>query len=479
MIYVEVDGSSIYSEGLRIEDAITSSPNTASFSMLAPTVEPVAGMSVLIYRGTVANTLFGGLIVEVQKSMIGPNQTVANIPYRYDILAEDYQQLLNERLVVQTYTSQTCLQIIQDFVTNFTDAAHGITTTNVSTGPTITDIRFSYVKVQDAIIELANLVNYDWYMDSDKDIHFFEKETLPAPFTIDDTALKEYIFNFTITPDYTQVRNCVYVRGGYYLSTARAFSWVADGSARTWPLGYAPHAPTTLTVNGVPATFALDNLNADDGTYEYFWSYQEKYLRCAENAGTTTTPAAGQVIVFTYQFEVPILVRADNTVSQAAIAAIRGGDGVIESIIKDDSIDSKDIAQDRAIAEVNQFGNAWITGSFDTFEHGFASGQFVELDVSNYESFDGKYQIKRVSTQILGAGNPVYHIEFATTLYELKDLLSAFIRESKRIKLREDETVDVLKLVSESITLTDTTATLLTAHPVKWDQFQWGLATWG
>lgn len=471
MIYVYVNNVNVYTENLSIENVVTSGPDTATFSIIDPDFVPSVGHDVYIYRDTTSDVLFRGLIIGVRKYVVAPNYSLpSSSPFAYNIIAQDYQQLLNQWLVNDTYKSKKCSEIISDIITNYTDPAFGFTTNNVSEGPTITDIRFSFVKVRDAITDLANLVYYEWYVDSNKDIHFFKKETVPAPFLIDEEAIKTKVFNFSISPDYSQVRNRVYVRGGYYLSDSYTESWVADGTSRIWSLGFKPVNVSSLTINGVSKTYAVDHLYPDDGTYQFFWNYQEKYLRCAEHPGTTSTPAEGDIIAITYQYEVPIIVRVDNTASQAAISEIRGGTGIIEHVIRDETITSRDIAQDVGLADVNQFGNAVIAGSFETYEHGIRAGQYVTIDVPGFEAFDGNYQIKRVSMKPSGLGNILYKVEFATTLYELKDLLNSLIKSNKRIKLRSDETVDVLKITEESLEINETTTTELNKHPVKYDE---------
>ena len=193
---VYVNSVSVYTENLVVENVVTNSPDSATFDLVNPDNEPQSGQSVEVYRDSTSNVLFKGIIIAIDKSQIAPNQVdLTAKPFRYSVEAMDYQALLNEKLVADSFVSKNCKQIISDIVVDFTDSAHGITINNVDTGPIIDEINFDYVKVRDAFADLANLVNYDWYIDYDKDIHFFEKETIPAPFNIDNTASKEYIFN--------------------------------------------------------------------------------------------------------------------------------------------------------------------------------------------------------------------------------------------------------------------------------------------
>lgn len=485
MLYVEINGVSTETSRLVISNRVTRTPDEAIFTVNNPTSVPAVGQSVLIYRDSTDNKLFAGTITMIEQSKLTPNEVVANRTYSYRLYASDYQRQLDRYLVNQTYANKTCKQIIDDFVSNFTDPAIGFTTNNVSTGPTVTSVTYSYKRIAESIGELADLVGYDWYVDVDKDIHFFQKKTLPAPYEITDDVLagidddSRRISYFELIPNYNQVRNRVYVRGGFYLSSAYTESFAADGTQRTFPLAWKPHNVSALTVGGAPKTYAVDYINPDDGTYEYYWNYQEKYIRCGDFT-PEPTPGAGVVIAVTYQYEVPILIRVDDPVSQAAIATIEGGTGIYENIIKDETIDTKTWAQDVGLAELERFANPLIKGTFITYDHGFRAGQSVTINLSDYSAYNGEYIIQSVNIKPVTPDDLQYDIVFATTLYELKDLLIDLLRGDKIIKIREDEMVDILKIVNETVTITDSVTTTLTSHPSKWGvPTMWGLATYG
>lgn len=484
MIYVLVNNTIVNSKNLVIENELTHAPDMASFSMEDPSVVPIPGMSVLIYRDTITNILFGGSILSVNKRRLAPSSVPANRLYSYDIVCTDYQRMLDRYLVKCVYEDITCGEIIQDIVANYTDLSIGYTTNNVATGPTIKEVSFNYIRPSEAITQLCTMTKYDWYVDYNKDIHFFAYETRPAPFTINDTVLATKVDNFQLTPDFTQVRNRVYVRGGYYLSDTFREFFAPDGRTRIWPLAHKPHAVSSILLTHYYGgqdsyTSAVDYINADDGTFDFFWNYEEKYFRCANDF---PTPAEGDLIDIDYQYEIPILVCADNYASQIAIAAVEGGTGVYEHIIVDDSIMSKEMAHDRARVEVNTFGDALVTGSFTTYEHGFKSGQYITVACSGYESYVGNYQIQRVLIRLLAPDVIQYQVTFASTLYELKDLLLNMLKNNKKsLVYREDEMVDNLNLLNGEVTIEEVTQILLNLDTrIKWGSKKWGSSTkWG
>ncbi|GAH50461.1 unnamed protein product, partial [marine sediment metagenome] len=93
---------------------------------------------------------------------------------------------------------------------DFGVAEPDFTTNNVEDGPIIPDISFDNVQVSEAITKIAEICGYEWYIDYDKDVHFFDKNTYPAPFQLDDD--QEYYKDLIINTDISQLRNRVYVK---------------------------------------------------------------------------------------------------------------------------------------------------------------------------------------------------------------------------------------------------------------------------
>ena len=485
IVQIEGTATNTTKGSLSVSRGITNTPNTASFIVPEPDSIPLAGQDVLVIRDTTANILFGGIISSVEPIKLATSQIPALRTFAYAVECLDYSRLLNQRLVIETFVSQTAKQIIENIVANFTDSAHGFTTNNVDTGRTISRIVFNYVSVAEAIQDIANLIEFDWFVDDVKDIHFFERRTISAPFNINDTTVASStgVNNFSLNPDYSQVRNRVWVRGGTQDSDNFTQEFVTDGEARIWSIKYADVSSLSLTLDTgsgpVAQTVAIDYLNPDDGTFDFLWNSSEKYIRAGDFT-PTATPANGNILRATYKFKIPIIVRSDNVSSQAAIAAIEGGDGIYEHIIRDETIDSRDLAMDRAQAETNEFGDVIVTGGFTTYEHGFDTGQFVNVNVTGYTAFEGNYQIQRVDIRPSGAGEIFYNVTFASTLYELKDLLLSLIKEKRLVKLRQDEIVDVLILMVETVTIIEgvPVTTLNSLTDFVWDEFTWDLGTW-
>ncbi|KKM64724.1 hypothetical protein LCGC14_1498460 [marine sediment metagenome] len=67
----------------------------------------------------------------------------------------------------------------------------------------------------------------------------------------------------------------------------------------------------------------------------------------------------------------------------------------------------------------------------------------------------------------------------ARQIFGIDDLLAELIRQDERIISPSNEQVDVLRTLSESVTITETSiSTSKGIHPQKWGTFKWGKGAW-
>jgi len=467
---VTVAGSTVQTTGISISNVATSNPDSATFALINPAEKPEVGQEVIITLDATGEVLFGGIIVSVQESIFALDTP------QYQVTASDYQRLLDRKLVAKSYEDKTCKEIIEDLVASFTDPAVGFTTGNVETGRVINKINFNYVPVSSCIKDLASLVKYEWYVDENKDIHFFQREKNFAPVQIDDTALESVIERFSITPDYSQVRNRITVRGGFELSDYYTETITADGSQRTFVLAYPPH-DLSMKQGGVSKSIGVEFLNEDDGTYDYIMNYNEKVVKCSEYPGKTATPPEGTAMEFTYKYQKPVIVFVNDYESQAAIAAVEGGDGVYEHIVKDETLASSSEAHDRALIELNSYADPVVSGSFQTRVHGFRAGQTIVINRAG-QDFNGSYQIQSVEITCRG-GIVEYAVSFASNQYDLIDYLRSLAMKLNRVELREDEVIDLVEKIDEVILIEDSLTVTLNPNVIRWGSAKWGFAIWG
>lgn len=101
------------------------------------------------------------------------------------------------------------------------------------------DVRLQYKKPTVVLEDFAKMQNFFWYVDYDKDIHFFKKDAKLAPFSLDDTS--ENFGDLSISVDIADLKNRQTVRGGEAPSESRyTQDIVADGEQASFRLDYPP-----------------------------------------------------------------------------------------------------------------------------------------------------------------------------------------------------------------------------------------------
>lgn len=416
--------------------------------------------------------LFAGYITQVN---LGGK--LRNGAVQITITCTDYSYLLDRNLAHKTYQDMTDKAIIEDIISTYC-SGFGITTTDVISTVTIDQISFNYIQPTQALRKIADLTGNNWYIDYSKGLHYFPLTTNAAPFDI-DSGENEY-FELAIKKDATQIKNRVYVRGGTYLSDTFTYEEKGDAKKRVFVLPDKPH-DITLAINGVSKTIGIKNI--DLSGFDAYVNFQEKYV---ELDSGVSTPGTGDTLTFTYKYDVPILIAQENTSSIMT-------HGVKEFAIFDKSITTTQAARDRALAELTDYANNIIEGSFKTYTAGFFSGQYVNINLTEYD-INADYIVTKVNAVSYGAGNYVYTISIASakTLGIIRFLIELLESNKNLIELDDQETVDELlaiedSLLSDSLTdmLTiDSTGAYftwcpdsLTASPItraRWDLFQWG-----
>lgn len=364
-------------------------------------------------------------------------------PYKHGIIhysceASDYTAELGRFLVAETYTNMTDKEIIDDLVEKYCPGL-GITTNNVIEGVTIDQITFNYLYVDECITKLTQYTARHWYIDYAKDIHYFALGEETAPVSTLDEDSNDYI-NLNISTSNDNIKNRVYVRGGTELSDPYPVSIVADGEQRQFLLPDKPHN-LSMTQNGVTKTIGIKNID-DPGAFEYLLNFQEKYVECGTN---TTTPANGTIMIFTYEYDIPILVAVEDAASIEDV-------GVYEFLITDKDITTTDAARARAQAELTDYAKTLVDGSFETYTIGYRSGQSIRVTLLEYGISD-EYIVQSVEYISLGGGTFRYKISITNSrkLGIIRFLINMLDASQNKLSLDEDEVVDELATITDSL----------------------------
>lgn len=389
-----------------------------------------------------AMIMFGGQIVELDAVV----QDASDIE-RFTITAKDYSYDMDKTLVIGTYQSMTVGAIIASMQASFFPTYN---IANVSCTLIANYVSFNYEYPSKCLQQLADLVNYDWYVDSQKKIYFFQKGTQSAPFALTDTSANYYYNSLVLKDNLMNLRNSVIVRGGQYLGTTVGEIQVADGQQKIFTQGYQ-YNTVYVKVNGVTKTVGIDNID-DPLLFDCLYNFQEKFVRFPAAVTATQTVEVGGLPY------IPVIVKVRDTASIALY-------GEHQYKIVDKSINSKEGARDRALAELTAWSTTINEGSFQTTTGGLDTGQQIAIS-STIRGMSDTYVISRISTTMTSGQDLLHSVTLVTTkTYGMIEfLMQLLINKDKEIEINAGEVTDAVESASEVITMVETTPVVSISH---------------
>lgn len=430
--------------------ALTSQVDTASFRITREGGQAGGGykpsLMEEVYIWENERVIFGGVITDINERLLGGEVEA------FDVQCKDFTHDMDRFLVVRAYEGETIGDIIADIVANV--LPDGYTTTHVDCDIVVASVAFNYELPSRCFQQLAELVNYDWYVDYEKGVHFFEKSATPAPFDLTDDNGKYYVDSLLLRSNLTNIRNVITVRGGEYLGEEFSESFIADGEANLYPVGYR-YDSIVVTVNATPITVGIDNLN-DPNLYDALYNFQEKFIRWRQ----ATKPALDDVVQVTGLPYLPILVRVQDNASVAEY-------GAFEYKIVDKAISSKQEARDRAEAELTAWAASTKEGGFDTVEPLLDVGQQINIS-STLRGLDQDYIISRIVSTLRPNGRQYLHtVTLVTTkTYGMVEFLIALLRQrDKDIVINQNEVFGTIRTMSDEVEMADTLGTPVETSP--------------
>lgn len=438
-----VDRTSIINFGsLTKRDVINQTADTGSFVINYDSVQtfrPEANSVIEIYDGV--NKTFAGRICKVSKQVLGPGDV------KYNCSFKDYSYDFGRILINEGYDNETVGDIIDDIAaTVATEAGITFTTANVDCDILITKVRFARVPADECLDRLAKLTGFSFYIDYDKDIHFFERNSELAPFNLVDNDGNYVTDSLQVSDDFTQIRNRIFIKGAEIEGESRAETYVgsADNSRKFFKLSNKFARVPTVTVGGVSKTVGVDYLD-NEADFDCFWDYNQQYIRFK----TATTPGAVNVVItgiplYTPEFQ----IEEPQSISDY---------GVFEFAETNKSILSRAQAADYADAQLTAYKNGIIEGSFETYTTGLRSGQIINI-TSTLLNVNEDFLVQEVAFKMVTPETYIYQVRLATLrTIGIVEFLIGLIRSEQRI-LESDSEVIIEKYVrpKENIDVSET-----------------------
>jgi len=358
--------------------------NTISFNMTDPAgaYRPAVGQDVQLEKS--GTTIFGGTIDEVtEKKEDGDNDCL-----RFSVVAIGYEEIFDRHIIYGNYLAHTCGEIIQHMIDDFMPS-EGFTHTNTLDGCTIADLGINYMKASDVMESLCDLSGHSWYIDHDKDVHFFNRTANPAPLYLSDSS--DNYRKMYVKYHRQNYRNIQWITDARGLTGSRIETFLGDGAAMTFALAYpVAYKPTHITIDG-GADLDVGLLGVDTGK-DWYWAYDSNII--SQDDGGTPLSAI-EVLAVTYEGMMDIVTRVQNGEEVTLREGIEGGSGYYEAVEQDSELIGKDLTIERASALVRRYGLMPVEVTFETDSDGLRAGQCIDIDITSHD-IDGQYLITKV-----------------------------------------------------------------------------------
>jgi hypothetical protein len=428
-------------ETLSINQKLTSQVDSASFTM---TEEPEINKEIVIYNDS--EKVFGGYIIKVSEDLL----TLDKVNYKVE--CKDYTHKLDGILIQKTYEDSNAQTIIADLIN---DNAPEFNTDNVISIYPITRIVFNQVSLTECIRRLASIMDYEWYIDSEKNIHYFQRFSRIAPFNITDTSGKHIYKSVKRNIDATQIANRIRVRGGMAdeENITTDYITVQGNDTKSFVLPYKYSGLQIWVDSGagyVEQTVGIDNID-DFTTKDVLYNYQADSIRF-ENA-----LADGDIIKFSGYKKYLVMAQVDDAESIALF-------GLREKLIRDSTIEDSITARQRARAELNTYKDKISDLNFKTYDSGLVCGQVIRYSSESREVSELDFIIDTISFKTRTPFEFEYSVKATTTRkYGLIEFLRKLAEGSTPDHFKEEETevLEKLELISGKIQIAESIQAVL------------------
>lgn len=427
-------------------EVLTSSPDSLKFNIKKygnKSYTPLLGEEVKLEIDSINS--FAGYIVDIDQSAESLKNTIK-------VTCKDYTHIMDRVLVSKIYENMTANDIIADLLSNYAPA--GFTGTNVVAPVTIAKIVFNYMSLSQVFSKISTVLGvYDWYVDADKDIHFFQRGSISAPFEINDNGGNFVYSSLSIKRNSTQIKNKIIIRGGTVEGDIFTDKRLPNGEERTLFIGYnlvsiSVKQSTDANVHGtyVTLTVGVDGKDNED-SFDCLYNSDTGLLRFRSN----NIPPSNRWIEFSGKPTYPLITQKSDLTSISKY-------GTFEFVIVDKSIKSKSAASQRATAELLKFSVPQATINFTTTKNGLSTGQYIRVNSTGHNIIDEYFKIVTVTAKMRTPDTFTYQIEASLTENsDLVDLLKKMLLDSQsdKIDISPNEIVDRLYSNFENIKLSE------------------------
>ena len=408
---------------------------TCAFTVIEPEFEIDVGMEVEIADG--GEVIFAGTVESCD--LYGDIERYASVQ------CVDYSQLVDKRIVADAFENEFAGDIVRAFIAKVFHE-EGITAGEIQQGPRINKAVFPYENGNAALNYVASVTGYNWEIDSNKQLHFYDRATYAAPFALTDDS-KNY-HGLRIKKTRGKYRNRQYVRAGTDVTgeiVKEKPTPKPDGVSKTFVVRLPISQRPRIFINGVELDPQEIGVNGLDSDKKYYFSFASNTITQSDDEPTLTD----EVLEVTYRGLYPLLVVADNPAEINARQTLEGGSGVHEDLVQEPNINNRDTAFEFAFGKLDKYGIIPRVVTFTTHDRGLQAGHLLSVNVTHHD-LRGDFLVESVTARDDG-GLTLYSVKCldGSALGGWEQFFKSLIQGNKKLVIRENEVLVLLNTTQE------------------------------
>lgn len=445
-LLLTIDGvaQDVIKGSLNIRWRLTNEPGSAHFE-IRNNFNRVEGQRVKIFidpeQDGSQELIWSGTLIKTEQEMRGFQKV-------FKCEAADNYYDFDRRKVVRSYENTNAKDLVEDVIDNFTE---GFTAADVNGADVaITSLRSNYEEPSRVLSKLANELNWEWYIDENKGVHFTPPGSNNAPFDLTDDNGNYIWSSLKFDKDIIDLKNVVFVRGGQtkqpIAEVDAVDKYVADGEQVSFNLIYR-YSNVGVSVNGYTQTVGVDPIDEQrlqDEEVDCLYNFREKFVRFREN----NKPMPGDMLRVFGEALIPIIVQASDNESIEE-------HGVREHIEIRQDIESIPEAEILANAKIEKFREGSRDGSFITDKGGLRPGMKINIQ-SDIRGLNEDFLITDVNAIDIDE-HLQYKVRFLKAgKVKFMDILEKLLSNEKRnIRISDSERIQRLLTGSDSFQMDD------------------------
>lgn len=350
-------------------------------------------------------------------------------------------RLIDRNILPEVYTGLPAGSIVLDIIDKYTD---DVTTNNVNLSTIDVDrIAFNQKPVFDGIKRLAEIADYDFYVDEDKDLHFKQKSTEDSGHTFNNAN----VTRANVKQRRDNLYNEVWVYGERYMDSFQQ-EFNADGAGSVFNLLYKPHnskvnvgSPVSTSNTQKGGIFGMNQV-PPSGT-DYLIDFHDKQIVFVSGTdlGYSSIPSSGDLITVEYDRELPIIKTGRNSSSINQY-------GKRIKVINDDDIKDPDTAQQVVEAELAASSVPEVDGNLSI--HGLINvtpGQTCNVNLPHqgiknetYDIISAKYNFSKDNN----LSEDVLNVKINKRLEDSSDIIKNLVNDVKALQSANMDNPEIL-----------------------------------